>query len=233
MCCKKRKIICIFLIVMIYILSGCSDNSEANIENEVGEQSVTEAELTEGKDQTEEDGQTGESSQKEKSDISGEGRASDSSVKAEEYPTPDYKDSEPEPTAAGKGILESEDDLELSNPAGDGSSYSFTYDDKIFKAVYSTDHWKIIDSYKITDINDMTIICQALIGEHKIHGSDMKSYRTAEDMAYEWKQHNIAYYILSDDSRWKDNARDVDLNPEDQGKSLYELYQDRTGTNYR
>ena len=56
----------------------------------------------------------------------------------------------------------------------------------------------------------------------------MVSYRTAEDMAYEWIQHNIAYEILSEDSPWKEHVKHVDLNPEDQGKNLKELYKSRT-----
>ena len=46
-------------------------------------------------------------------------------------------------------------------------------------------------------------------------------------MAYEWVQHNLAYEMLPDDSGYKDNAKDVDLNPDDQGKSLYDLFVDR------
>ena len=74
----------------------------------------------------------------------------------------------------------------------------------------------------------MIIICEALKTEHPIHSADYESYRTAEDMAYEWIQHNLAYELLSDDSEWKYHAKDVDINPEDQGKSVYDLYRERT-----
>ena len=57
----------------------------------------------------------------------------------------------------------------------------------------------------------------------------MKSYRTVDDLVYEWQQHNLAYTILPDDNSWKEHAKDVDLNPDDQGKSLEEMYEDRTG----
>ena len=50
-------------------------------------------------------------------------------------------------------------------------------------------------------------------------------------MAYEWVQHNIAYNILPDGDKWKDNAKDVDINPADQNKSLYEMYKNKTGGN--
>lgn len=46
-------------------------------------------------------------------------------------------------------------------------------------------------------------------------------------MAYEWQQHNLAYPLIPSDSAWKESARDVDINPQDQGKSLYELFYDR------
>ena len=62
---------------------------------------------------------------------------------------------------------------------------------------------------------------------------DMESFRTPEDMAFEWLQYNIAYAFLSDDSPWKRSAKDVDLNPADQGKTFEEMYEDRTGKKFR
>ena len=64
---------------------------------------------------------------------------------------------------------------------------------------------------------------------HKIPSKDYKSYRNAEDMAYEWLQHNLAYTILPDGNSFRNSAKDVDLDPKDQGKSLVEMYEDRTG----
>ncbi len=127
------------------------------------------------------------------------------------------------------GILISPEDIGLTDTDGNGQSYTFQYDGETFSAAYTPDKWKIYDSYKITNEADITIICQALIEEHQIHGVDMVSYRTPEDMAYEWLQHNIAYALLSDDSSFKSHAKDVDLNPEDQGKSFEDFYKDRTG----
>lgn len=109
----------------------------------------------------------------------------------------------------------------------DGKNYTFVYNNVTYKAVYTKDNWKIIDSYKITNKQDMILICTALSDEHKIHGSDMTSYRTPEDMAYEWEQHNLVYNMLPADSQFKNNAKDVDLNPEDQGKSAIEIFMDR------
>ena len=42
-------------------------------------------------------------------------------------------------------------------------------------------------------------------------------------------QHNLAYQILPDDSAWKEHAKDFDIDPADQGKSMYDIYRERTG----
>lgn len=111
----------------------------------------------------------------------------------------------------------------------DDKNYEFVYKDEVFKAIFVNDTWKIYDSYKITNNNDIKKICKALSEVHKIPSSDYKSYRTYEDMAYEWKQHNLAYQILPDGNSFRNSAKDVDLDPKDQGKSLVEIYEDRTG----
>ena len=81
----------------------------------------------------------------------------------------------------------------------------------------------------ITNSHDIKKISKALIDIHPIHGSDMNSYRTEEDMAYEWLQHNMAYKLLPEGNSFRNSAKDVDLDPKDQGKSLVEIYEDRTG----
>lgn len=111
----------------------------------------------------------------------------------------------------------------------DNSNYEFIYNNEIFKVLYVTDTWKIYNSYKIINSSDIKKICQSLIDIHPIHGVDMVSYRTADDMAYEWLQHNLAYEILPEGNSFKESAKDVDLDPKDQGKSLVEIYEDRTG----
>ena len=135
-------------------------------------------------------------------------------------------------TEVGSGILSDPSDINLRDADGNDKNYLFTYDGEDFSVVYTTDNWKIYDSYKINSTEDMTIICEALISVHQIHGSDMESYRTAEDMAYEWLQHNIAYQFLPDESPWKVHAQNVDLDPKDQGKSFSEIYEDRTGKEF-
>ena len=120
-------------------------------------------------------------------------------------------------------------DIGLHDVDGKGKNYSFSYGGEDFKAQYTTDNWKIVDSYKITNTEDMVSICQALLDVHPVHGSDMQSIRTAEDMAYEWLQHNLAYELLPEDNPWRRNAKDVDLNSEDQNKTFREMYEDRTG----
>lgn len=111
---------------------------------------------------------------------------------------------------------------------GQGKNYRFMYENEQFTAIYTKDNWQIKNSYKINDLEDLTKICQALIDIHPIHGSDMKSYRTAQDMANEWFQHNIAYFALPEGNNWKEHAKHVDLNPEDQGKNLIEMFETRT-----
>lgn len=131
-----------------------------------------------------------------------------------------------------KSILTSTDDLQLQDIDGKKMNYSFTYKDEIYKAIYTNDNWRIINSYKIKDKKDIEIICKALIDIHPIHGKDMSSYRTIEDLAYEWIQHNIVYDLLPDDSIWKDSVRSVDLDPEDQGRDIKEMYESRTGKKF-
>ena len=125
--------------------------------------------------------------------------------------------------------LSSAEDINLRDLDGQGTNYIFTYNNQDFSAKYTKDNWHITDSYKITNSGDIGIICQTLIDIHPIHGKDMKSYRKVDDLVYEWQQHNLAYNLLSDDNSWKEHAKDVDLNPADQGKSLAEIYEDRTG----
>ena len=133
---------------------------------------------------------------------------------------------EPSPTA----LLTSPEDIGLHDAEGTDWHYRFTYDGTEFDAYYTPDNWCIMDSYKIRNKTDIEIICQALAGVHPIHSADMTDWRTPEDMAYEWSQHNIAYSILPDDSQWKDSAKDVDIDPPDQGKSVYQIFKDRLGS---
>ncbi len=161
------------------------------------------------------------------------GDASNSNVTENDTPGKDGTNSElddaVESSKNEKGILSSTTDINLRDIDGAGTNYLFNYNDEDYRAVYTTDNWKIIDSYKIDNSSDIRIICQALIDIHPIHGSDMVSYRTADDMAYEWVQHNLAYQTLPDDSPLKSHAKDVDLDPNDQNRSFDEIYKDRTG----
>lgn len=132
----------------------------------------------------------------------------------------------------GKSVLTSTSDINLRDEDGGGENYAFTYKGQEFKAHYMYDYWTVYDSYKITNEDDQTIICQALIDTHTVHGRDMESFRTAEDMAYEWQQHNLACKYLPDDSDWRDSAENVDFDPYDQGRSFEEIYEDRTGEEF-
>lgn len=129
----------------------------------------------------------------------------------------------------GMGELSSVDDVALVPLDDYGYGYVFTYGGEEFSAYFDTYSWRVYDSYKITNHSDIVTICQALINEHPVYGADWASWRTADDMAYEWEQHNLAWQMLPANSHWRDDAKDVDLNPDDQGKSFRELYESRTG----
>ncbi|MBR1863356.1 MAG: hypothetical protein IJ806_04650 [Ruminococcus sp.] len=126
-------------------------------------------------------------------------------------------------------LLSSPEEVGLYDTDGGGSRYAFTYGGETYSAVYTYDNWKVIDSYRITNSADIELICTALSDEHPIHDRELTGYRTPEDMAYEWEQHNIAYRMLNENSSWLQNVKDVDLDPADQGKSLYDLFRDRMG----
>ncbi len=132
-------------------------------------------------------------------------------------------------TASAGSLLNSPEDIALHDTDGQGTHYAFTYAGASFQAIYSPDNWKVVDSCFITNAADIAVICEALRREHPIHGADLKSERTAEDMAYEWQQHNLAYSLLPSDSPYRADTKDVDINPADQGKSAYEMYLDRQG----
>ncbi len=150
---------------------------------------------------------------------------------------PEVEDQTKTPTeqqteSAPSGLLTTTADLQLTDTDGSGKNYTFTYDGEEFRAKYTTDNWRIFDSYRINNESDMTIICQALIDEHPVHGSDMESYRTADDMVDEWVIHNMAYALLQEDDPLKSHAKDVDFDPKDQNKSFEEFYKDRTGKDF-
>lgn len=128
-----------------------------------------------------------------------------------------------------KGLLESADDLNLQDVDGKGKNYTFLYDGETYNAKFNIDTWSIYDSYKITNLKDLAIICEALIDIHPIPSKDGKSYRVVEDLVQEWNQHNVAYRLLPSGNSWKESSKDVDLDPADQGKSLKEMYESRTG----
>ena len=140
--------------------------------------------------------------------------------------------SETDSSGEEEGILLSEEDIHLYDIDGSGTDYSFTYGGESFSARYTYENWRIYDSYKITNKADMYYICSALLDTHPLHGSDGESYRTPEDMVYEWSEHNWAYLMLPEDSPWRINTKDVDFNPEDQGKSAVDMALDRLGEKY-
>ena len=143
----------------------------------------------------------------------------------------DATESITEYTAYDASLLSSPEDIGLHDTDGNGVDYSFSYGGEEFFALYEPDNWHITDSYKIEDEDDILLICQALISVHPIHSADMQSYRAAEDMAFEWHQHNLAYNHLPDSSEWKSNAKDVDLDSKDESKGLFNFLMDRLDGN--
>ena len=121
--------------------------------------------------------------------------------------------------------------ISLIDVDGNKTNYSFKYKGEEYSAIYTTDNWHIVDSYKITNEYDMKKICRVLVKEHPIHSSDKTSYRTIDDLVFEWKQHNIAFSFLPSDNKYKDNVRSVDLNSEDQNKNIIEMYKLRIEDN--
>ena len=122
-----------------------------------------------------------------------------------------------------------EDNINIEIKEIENNKYTFIYNDETYNVVYWTDNWKIINSYKIRNKEHMKIICEKLLEIHKIHGEDKVSYRTVDDMVFEWEQHNIGYDLLPNDNKWKDTAKDVDFDPKDQNKTLKDMYEMRTG----
>lgn len=130
--------------------------------------------------------------------------------------------------SSSSGILSAPEDIGL-HAADEYGYYVFEYGGEEFLAFLQPDVWTVFDSYKITNHDDMLVICQALTDEYPIHGSDYASYRTPEDMVFEWEQHNFVYRSLPSESEWRESAKDVDFDPSDQGKTYAEIYEDRTG----
>lgn len=147
--------------------------------------------------------------------------------------TDNSSNSEADSSGESAGLLTSTADINLTSADGGTRNYTFVYDGETYKAKHTADHWTIYDSYKINSKSDMMIICQALIDLYPVHGSDMVSYRTAEDMTFEWQQHNIGYIFLGEKSEWASHLKDVDFDPADQGKSFDEIYKDRTGKEFK
>lgn len=133
--------------------------------------------------------------------------------------------------------MDSEDDISDDEPVSedrtqreqivindiDGFNYSFVYHDETFYARYYENNWRIYDSYRITDSEDIYAIVEALTQIHPIPSKDRQSYRSVQNMTDEWVLHNLAFHLLKDDSPYKESARNVDLDPDDEDLSLQEL----------
>ena len=236
---KNNKLVWLLLLILVVVgLYGCGF-----LDGAIEEGKAIFEDVTSVPDIDNEDGSDSEENNSEEEDFSGNG--SDESVSEDlqklykELEEAYNKDKDAEVVVNNFEDADQESDKEPSLDVvanmnfheldGKGKNYVFTYNGNDFTAIYTTDNWKVIDSYLIEDEADITAICGVLIAEHPVHGKDMKSYRTADDMAYEWLQHNLAYTLLPEGNRWKVKAKDVDLNPADQGLSFDEIYEQQTG----
>lgn len=199
----KKLIRILAVMAMAVLLAACGDKAAEEASESVSFESITEEEAEDKESEAEDTGAE---------------NASETQTAQEQEAAAESSSAEPEIVP----LLSSTEDIGLTST--DGKNYTFTYDERQYTAIYTPDHWKVRDSYDINSIEDMTIICQALINEHPIHARDMVSYRTAEDMVYEWEVHNIAYFLFSDKNEAKAHARDVDFNPEDAGLTFEEYY---------
>ena len=161
---------------------------------------------------------------KDKSSSTDKSDADESSKKEKKSINNSKTESKKKKEKKNKDVPEDAEEMKMYDIDGNNENFAFTYNDEVFYAYYKPENWQIVDSYKIIVKDDMITICQALIDIHPLHGSDGESWREPEDMAKEWLQHNIAYNILPDGDIHKENAKDVDFNPEDQGKSMVDMY---------
>ena len=117
-----------------------------------------------------------------------DGSFADSQVSESEYDTTGTESDGESPVAGNSqetaveskdsGQLSSVEDVGLHAVDDSGRNYAFSYHQEEFSARYTPDNWKVVDSYKITDTEDIVVICRALSEAHPVHGRDMESFRT-------------------------------------------------------
>lgn len=209
-----KRILMIMLSLIMLTTCGCNSKKATSITKK-NKNSVTKSvdkKNVKDKSSSTDESDADESSKKEKKSIN--------NSKTESKKKKDDKKKEKK----NKDVPEDAEEMKMYDIDGNNENFAFTYNDEVFYAYYKPENWQIVDSYKIIVKDDMITICQALIDIHPLHGSDGESWREPEDMAKEWLQHNIAYNILPDGDIHKENAKDVDFNPEDQGKSMVDMY---------
>ena len=119
-------------------------------------------------------------------------------------------------------------ELTLTDTDGQGRDFTFELNGQTFRAKFSyrydgKENWRVFDSYKITNESDMIAVCTALISVHTIRGRDLSSLRTPQDMTEEWKIHNSVYEMLGEGDI-KEHCKDVDFDPDDQGKGYADYF---------
>lgn len=129
----------------------------------------------------------------------------------------------------GDMLLDDMPEILYSHSDGVYDYYTFAYGDGSFTVLQEYDNWKVFDSYRIRNSRDIELICRSFIALYPVHGRDLESYRTAEDMTYEWLQHNIAYGFAEDDDALRESAANVDLDPEEQDMNMLAIYLNHKG----
>ena len=134
--------------------------------------------------------------------------------------------------AVSSESLITDNSIVLTQDKNNPNFYSFNYNGTDFSAqwLYLESTWHIENSYLIKNKDDILKICKALHSVHPVpRGNDPTKYRTPEDMAYEWEQHNIGVELCENLSVFEfaksgiERCKHVDINPGDEGKNVYEL----------
>ena len=125
---------------------------------------------------------------------------------------------------------------EITNLSKDEIKAKIGTDDLNVYAKWDKDEesWKIENSYLINNEDDMYKICTVLYNLHPVPiTKNSNEYRTVDDMVYEWQEHNKGYLYSKrlPNGKLKNKGigatMDVDINPGDQGKNVYQLMWER------
>ena len=201
-------------------LTGCGDKDAGGTESTVAQMSDPETTFSQSdvEEATATDESVGETASAE-NDLADKEQAKQLSRTEAVIRTFGYKE--------GAQLLSAPPDIVYQYSDDSFEYYTFAYGNNEFIVLHEYDNWQIKDSYLVQNTRDMEMIAQALIDIYPVHGIDLESYRTPEDMVYEWIQHNIVCELEEGAGKWRDSAKSVDLDPDEQNMNLWEIYQAR------